>query len=1407
MAQMIRTGGPLIKPHAFNEERDPRSSTFLSSSNFSGPLIDPYTRQSINQKEHIEGLQTFFGVPTKEIRQSPYSNYGVENLDLPDAFVGPNKFLTHIIITQITQTDLFPLRYMFPWLRHEDSMNFTWDRIIFDDAMLGRTPEEGVSRLLTQRTQKKSGSVVRHGIALRLEHGFYMTKAGQMNWAMHMKQIANAIIETACYGCLVSALRHFEYSDPNERWRDNSSRSLTDLESLFRDEFSQWAALQKVDGGIKMLVSRAETIMKNRGVHDANVWLWPAGTKKFAQGSAQETLFLLSGRKSGEERDVVKSAIGGAVYDESRGFRQSSNEANHDPSFREQTIGTFFTADDAGVRSVPPEDFRTVMLDRLIYNENKDAFEVFGFMDHFKYAGLFEGWDDDHGGLQLSELGHVFFDPYSNWLDFLRKSDDHDYSIDTLLAKSRDVQIDFIRNVAGAVVADFSEKPQAGAAESGQKGQVGGRMNRSHRDQHETLGHVHKAIDSTQWSARAKHNAKQFSTWLSQLPEQGVPLMSTFHRYVQKNTDAQMQTSHNANWAHLGKWLLDYDKLNALAKLHTSNEFELTAFELSYNQARQQLAQLKGDSESLRHLKESVASADRRSPAWRPVQGKRPHIELRVTPYHSSQQYLPIFYQSLSLTLSSNNLVLFRVEKEAVDGLRSRNGSILLDTDSVSKSDPVLQDVERLALLQYSVSLSAVFSAVESYFDSARGDTAVQDSPRRALNGLVRSLLTVSDPVSGQLSVMQSASRKVQNDNYQPLTAQKFAERQIFAVSRLLQQFYESGQIDESSLDSGIQDVIDSLVSLDEDLDASSATHTQRAAGARAFASPTAELQHQAISRVVPDEKDREELRKLATQKVEQLQSVLVPTEKQRDSYTNSFRVYQQTYVFLYELLEKYGRGVVDGDINVVFENTVRTVHKLYGDRKANYNAADFTREYLNIVLNTLRTRTKPPFGLLSATDGSVSPDLKQTIVKLLADRGRVLATELESVIAKLKRPNEALGTYEVSWEEGKHKPDHVPNDFNSLFQVAFVNFGVAEGTEFALALTITWLHPDANTDDEMKPVIEKYTESRDESARKRIRGIMKAIKGLPIGADIYQREGFNKANKFINGDAADVKPAQLAAATAAAQEKLTKSQLEQVLSKMPISGRFVKWCLQRNVYVPIQLICFRPHQRYRMGTAILLAGGGKTGNTLHGFADFMVADNAPQKMHYGHYTQYMKTVIWEEKNMMLLHNVLCSGYEGGNGTSPWNPLDNEHIDSYLQNELVNDMFVVPERGNWKPSGSVLDITGHFHSDLGVNATTNSSIRYTLSQYLCSLWGWQNHKSPQKVEYDSTLHVGKWNTLCFQAQNSYYNHSTKSLSSVISEKGHWAGCVYEGAGKVRRGWVTQFNHPLMEIGYPRIAVS
>lgn len=120
--------------------------------------------------EHSEWA-AYFGESPRPIEKSPYDAYRHTNFALPDAYKGHSVYLTNVMITLITQADMWPASVALPFRVTEGEMSIHWNELIFNNHLLEPVPEEGVSRLVTQQQSAKSDSYIRYGLAMVLGAG------------------------------------------------------------------------------------------------------------------------------------------------------------------------------------------------------------------------------------------------------------------------------------------------------------------------------------------------------------------------------------------------------------------------------------------------------------------------------------------------------------------------------------------------------------------------------------------------------------------------------------------------------------------------------------------------------------------------------------------------------------------------------------------------------------------------------------------------------------------------------------------------------------------------------------------------------------------------------------------------------------------------------------------------------------------------------------------------------------------------------------------------------------------------------------------------------------------------------------------------------------------------------------
>ena len=78
--------------------------------------------------------------------------------------------------------------------------------------------------------------------------------------------------------------------------------------------------------------------------------------------------------------------------------------------------------------------------------------------------------------------------------------------------------------------------------------------------------------------------------------------------------------------------------------------------------------------------------------------------------------------------------------------------------------------------------------------------------------------------------------------------------------------------------------------------------------------------------------------------------------------------------------------------------------------------------------------------------------------------------------------------------------------------------------------------------------------------------------------------------------------------------------------------------------------VLLRPHATWRMSSCIILKKGEELGCTFHGNHSFVLQSDNVRKIHMGHYTYYSKSVVTDDRKLMIMEDVYCTGYVGGEG-------------------------------------------------------------------------------------------------------------------------------------------------------------
>lgn len=228
----------------------------------------------------------------------------------------------------------------------------------------------------------------------------------------------------------------------------------------------------------------------------------------------------------------------------------------------------------------------------------------------------------------------------------------------------------------------------------------------------------------------------------------------------------------------------------------------------------------------------------------------------------------------------------------------------------------------------------------------------------------------------------------------------------------------------------------------------------------------------------------------------------------------------------------------------------------------------------------------------------------------------------------------------------------------------------------------------------------------------------------------------------------------------------------------------------QARIPAPVGIIGFRVG-RYNMALGIKCKAGGDTGYTYFGHSDFMLADDAAIKIHYGNYTHYGKSVIHKEENVFVAYDIFPNECLGGMGIRPYLTPDQFQPEDDIR---LGDIFYVMVPYTETNFPVVMSMAGRFYTymDAGMldaDDPANRELHYSTAAYYNRIWGWHS-ESEVVIELDDPLYrkaSSMFRTDVWQgAQGSYNTDSKKFDRDIIRNKSPW-GVTAEGCKASRDG--------------------
>lgn len=318
-------------------------------------LINEYG--SVGDAPNGNIFSPFFGTPNgyhAEVRADDGLSH--ESYNLPKAYEGKNKRIEDVLDFLIRKEDEFYTRDLMPWEFTED-LHVVWDVWKFNRTLASIVPEQGISRLVTQESERHTDNLIRRGLGFQLEHGFMTTEAGKRNYAMNLQQISDAVHVTSYFGVMHALFSGHNYY---KEYRRKFARYVKSPRTLFRHERQMWACLQKDVKGLYIMDAECKHFMKTQGVTPDVLVLPPKAGIYVSMVPPSETTY--SERGPGAHEALTDGRTGIATFRGCKVFEAQAFDVDFRHEFvdltgRPRMIGEYFVI--PGVQG--PRDMQNII--------------------------------------------------------------------------------------------------------------------------------------------------------------------------------------------------------------------------------------------------------------------------------------------------------------------------------------------------------------------------------------------------------------------------------------------------------------------------------------------------------------------------------------------------------------------------------------------------------------------------------------------------------------------------------------------------------------------------------------------------------------------------------------------------------------------------------------------------------------------------------------------------------------------------------------------------------------------------------------------------------------------------------------------------------------------------------------
>ena len=242
-----------------NESRSMTNPSYIGDGNMGPYGGGSYTGQSMDPQ--IADYENIFGPAGRDVKIDHQRHKRQSRLHLPDVLRGANPFLTDRIdglISDATNSPFTSLILPYTYIDNPDK-KLTWNSWSFDEGLASRVPYEAAARTLTQTKRSFKAFLVRHGLAITMEHNFMMSQKGRENFSNQLKQLVGSVQYSNDLDVHIALVTAPSYA---KQWAEKYSSSDKTDAQICREFVDMFGFLQKNPNALDIMIEEAKSVLR-----------------------------------------------------------------------------------------------------------------------------------------------------------------------------------------------------------------------------------------------------------------------------------------------------------------------------------------------------------------------------------------------------------------------------------------------------------------------------------------------------------------------------------------------------------------------------------------------------------------------------------------------------------------------------------------------------------------------------------------------------------------------------------------------------------------------------------------------------------------------------------------------------------------------------------------------------------------------------------------------------------------------------------------------------------------------------------------------------------------------------------------------------------------------------------------